>query len=330
MSTTMWPISRRRAVEAAVDLARSNEAAADPGAEREHHHLGRARAPRPRAPRRAPRSWRRCRRPPAARGARPSCRETDVVQREVDGLDRHARCAGRTCRGCRSRPRRPRRRGSRAPPRRRRAPSPRAPSGRGRAQGGWYGDGRSVGVHGAGQQLGAAEIDADHASLGHAGHLTPPPHGRRRRPPDYTHLQSAPAVPAAAATSDGAGPARRATARARGARPPATLRRARGRLRRERGGGPPARLTLGRVARVARLRGRRVGAALASSLFLISAQIQESKISDAAERRARRRRLHAHLAEHDPGARLRRPHQGHQGARRERDRRGRRGRTRSC
>src|SRR4029079_10954054 len=31
---------------------------------------------------------------------------------------------------------------------------------------------RPVGVHGACQQLGAAEIDADDASLGHAGHLT--------------------------------------------------------------------------------------------------------------------------------------------------------------
>ena len=31
-----------------------------------------------------------------------------------------------------------------------------------------------VSVHRAGQQLGAAEIDADDASLGHAGHLTAP------------------------------------------------------------------------------------------------------------------------------------------------------------
>ena len=60
--------------------------------------------------------------------------------------------------------------------------------------------------------------------------------------------------------------------------------------------------------------------AISLVLFLVSAQIQSAQVSDAADAELGRRRLPADLAQHDPRARLRRPHQGLQGARREQDR----------
>ena len=143
---------------------------------------------------------------------------------------------------------------------------------------------RSVRVHGAGQQLGAAEIDADHASLGHAGHLTartsPWPTNDDR---PYTTYKARPRF-LQGRDDDGLDPRDGDAPRVRGPRPPAALR--------------PARLAAPR--RAAPARGRRLtrrprrcasspsprspGCWSRRSLFLVSAQIQESKISDAAER----------------------------------------------
>ena len=55
-------------------------------------------------------------------------------------------------------------------------------------------------------------------------------------------------------------------------------------------------------------------------LFLISAQVQRQGVDDAAGTALEGLRLHAHLAQHDPRARLRRAQEGHEGARREHDR----------
>ena len=71
-----------------------------------------------------------------------------------------------------------------------------------------------------------------------------------------------------------------------------------------------AAITPGRVASVPRRSALARLAARLGVLFLVSAQIQSSKIDDAADERARRRRLPAHLAEHDPRPRLGRAHEG--------------------
>ncbi len=84
----------RRAERAAVELAAEDQAAADPGADRQHDGLARRPGPRRRGARRGPRGWRRCRRTPAARAARPSLARTAMsAQRQVD---RHHPCPVRS------------------------------------------------------------------------------------------------------------------------------------------------------------------------------------------------------------------------------------------
>ena len=121
-----------------------------------------------------------------------------------------------------------------------------------------------------------------------------PPHGRRRRPPLH-HLQGAPALPARARDDDGLDPRDGDRPGVRGPRPPAALR--------ARAAGCAAAAAPGRAAAHARPRRcasspspRPPGCWSRAIVFLISAQIQEAKISDAAERQLSERRLHAHLA----------------------------------
>ena len=85
-SITTWPSSAPAPVEPAVDLAAEDQAAADPGADRQHHRVRARRARRRRGARRAPRRWRRCRRRPAGpmRSATRS-RIGRFVERQVDG-----------------------------------------------------------------------------------------------------------------------------------------------------------------------------------------------------------------------------------------------------
>ena len=159
-------------------------------------------------------------------------------------------------------------------------------SGRGRAQGGWYGDGpsRSASTAPASSLVPPRSTPMTHPSATPATLPPAPPHGRRRRPPLH-HLQGPPALPRRAATTTAstratatapstrstaaAGASTRALARAAAAAPAAA-------------GSPSA-----AILALRRLRRGRLGADLARSLFLISAQIQEAKISDAAERAAR-------------------------------------------
>ena len=210
-----------------------DDPAADPGADRQQHRVGRVRARRRSAARRASRRSRRCRRTPAGRAARPSGRGT--ARRAIGRctvVTATPRCAGRSATGCRSRRRRPRRRPHRWPRDRvddrvehLRGARCRAPSDGAR----WWT--LQVRVDGAGEQLRAPEVDADHAARRPCRPPYPPPcpepAPRSRRP--YTMYRAAPAS------------ARRATAAAR--RPWTSSRRrrpARPAPRRPRGAAPGA------------------------------------------------------------------------------------------
>jgi LCP family protein required for cell wall assembly len=128
-----------------------------------------------------------------------------------------------------------------------------------------------VGVDRAGQELGAAEVDAYDASLDHAGHDTAPMADDDK--PEYTVYRSRPRLPWQREESLGAGGDD-------DGRPP---RRPRWPFRtRERDPRRKRRSTPGRIAAY-------LGIAIAGWLllsfvvFLISAQVQSSKISDAAD-----------------------------------------------
>ena len=275
---------RAAAREAAVDLAAQEHAAADPGAEREHHHLvaaragARARLGEDRAVGVVVDDHRQLQ----ALGH--DVREADVVQREVDGLDGQ-----------------PRARVERA----RDAEADRLDVAADRpahaldgvrdhlhqlhlvqAERGAVGTvmDRSVSVHGAGQQLGAAEIDADHASLGHAGHLT-------ARTSPWPTKTTAPTPRTRRAPGSSRAATTTASTRARGDRPEYEVhgRRRRfdprGWLRRGRGGtGTGAAASRSAASCASSPSPRSPGCWSRAIVFLVSAQIQEAKISDAAER----------------------------------------------
>ena len=174
------------------------------------------------------------------------------------------------------------------------ATSARARAGRDRAQAVGTVMNREVRVDRAGQQLGAAEVDADDASLGarRPRYRSPWPTARRSRAAVHP-------LPLAAAPSP--------AARARRAGRPARARRG------PRPGEPaPARRTPDHVG--ASSSGSRSCSGLAAVslvLFLISAQIESSKSLRRGRSAAQRRRLPAHVAEHGPRARLRRAPEGH-------------------
>ena len=108
MSTTMWPELGGGAGRAAVELAVDDQAAADPGADGQHHDVGGAPSRRRSGARRARRRWRRCRRRPAARSARDTRPRigTSVIGR-LTALTQSPPARGRSCRGRRGRSRRP-------------------------------------------------------------------------------------------------------------------------------------------------------------------------------------------------------------------------------
>ncbi len=92
----------------------------------------------------------------------------------------------------------------------------------------------------------------------------------------------------------------------------------RGWLRRGRGSGG-RRLSVGRILRFVAFAAA-AWVLVSAIVFLISAQIQEAKVSSAAERQLSSGGFTLTSRQHDARARLRRPHGGHQGGGRERDR----------
>ena len=243
----------------------------------------------------------------------------DVVQRRVGRLHRHpgARVerAG-DAEADRLDARRPRRSGSPEP---RRRPSARGRPDPDRRQDGWYGDG-----------------SPRSASTAPARSLVPP----RSTPmtPRSTTRATIPLPPWPTTTTSLSTPSTAPARASPGARSDGGLRRPAREPRR----GPPAaagdapepprrrrRFTVGRVVGYLAMA---VGAWLLVSLvlFLISAQIQSVEGLRRGRGEAQRRRLPAHLAEHDPRARLRRAREGQGRAGSADDRPGRAGRTRSC
>ena len=116
-----------RADAPADEHAVDQDAAADAGAEREHHGVAGTRAPRRSGARRAARRWRRCRSRPAARAARRSGRGPARPRAAGGSWTARRRARGRSATASRGRsrapcrpppraPRRRRRRGRRAPP----------------------------------------------------------------------------------------------------------------------------------------------------------------------------------------------------------------------
>ena len=173
-----------------------------------------------------------------------------------------------------------------------------------------------VGVDRAGQELGAAEVDAYDASLDHAGHDTwQTTHRRNTRSTARVRGSRGSATTSWAAASR----ASRSPSGAAGGRSAAATAEPRRRRR----------LTVGRVVGYLAMG---VAAWLLVSLvvFLISAQIQSAKVSDAADAQLSGGGYPLTTPEHDPRARLRRPHEGERRAGRADDRRDRAGRTRSC
>ena len=194
--------------------------------------------------------------------------ERHVLDRQVVGEDRDAALRGRSARGCRTRRLATsplgggadllhrRRRSCRAP---RGSPSPRA-----RRKARWWTP-RSR-VDGTGEQLRAAEVDADHAAAGHR----PPPYTARagppRAPPVHEVPRHAAAVPpCASAAARAGGPCRRRAAAPR-------LRAAAGPRRgcACRAGASLRWLVLALVGWIA----------LSVVLFLISAQLRQGELDD--------------------------------------------------
>ena len=135
----------------------------------------------------------------------------------------------------------------------------------------------------------------------------------RRRQPQYTNYRSRPGCLAREGDGGAASEPERRAARERPAR----------RERRRRAGGapPPRRRSAASLALPGAAALGASAGSLSLVLFLVSAQIQQAKVSDAAEAALERRRLPADGAEHDPRARLRRAHRGQRRARRADDRR---------
>ena len=131
------------------------------------------------------------------------------------------------------------------------------------------------------------------------GHHTDPPWPTRTTTAPLHALPRRPAASPARATTAACATGR---AHARGARGRRRAAEAPGRRRRR----PAPRISVWRVLRWLAPRSS-AGWLLSLVLFLVSAQIQSSKVSERRRQRARRRRLPADLAEHDPRARLRRP-----------------------
>ena len=167
-SMTMWPSSPAAPVAPRTSAPVDEHPAADAGADREHAPRRARRARRRSGTRRAAPRWRRCRRRPAARGARPAGRAT-ARRRSGEVVARHRarRSPARPGTGCRRRP--PRTSAARRLARlldgldERRSHDARRDATAGR-RGGAHAGSR---VDGPGEELRPSQVDADHAAVGH-------------------------------------------------------------------------------------------------------------------------------------------------------------------